>query len=351
MQYTNPILKGDYSDPDVIRVGQDYYMIASSFTYLPGIPLLHSRDLVHWRHVNYVVDRLPFARYDRPAHKCGTWAPSIRFHDGLFYVYVCLPDEGLFAYTAKDPLGRWDAHYVQDVCGWIDPCPLFDEDGRAYLLHGFAGSRAGIKNILYLHEMSSDGLRILDEGRMVYDGAAHGDTTTEGPKIYKRDGMYYILCPAGGVKTGYQLALRAESPYGPYARKVVLEQGDTAVNGPHQGGWVDTGRGEDWFIHFQDVEEYGRITHLQPVHWVDGWPEMGVNGQPVRCHAAPTTEIWDEEAAVAMSDNFADGLGLQWQWQANPRMEWYEAAASGVRLHAAPARSLFEAGNFLSQIK
>ena len=129
MQYTNPILYGDYSDPDVIRVGDDFYMISSSFTYLPGIPVLHSRDLVHWTLLGYAAASLPFDRYRRPAHKCGTWAPSLRYRDGSFYVYVCLPDEGLFAFTATDPAGPWESHWILNVSGWIDPCPLFDDDG------------------------------------------------------------------------------------------------------------------------------------------------------------------------------------------------------------------------------
>ena len=347
LRYTNPILYGDYADPDVIRVGEDFYMISSSFTYVPGIPVLHSRDLVHWELVGHAAARLPFERYDRPAHKCGLWAPSLRWHRGLFYVYVCMPDEGLFAFTAEDPAGPWECHHVKDVVGWIDPCPLFDDDGRVWLVHGFAASRAGINNILYLHELSEDGLRVLDKGRLIYDGAWHGDVTVEGPKFYKRNGMYWILCPAGGVKPGYQLALRSKAVEGPYERRVVLCQGATSVNGPHQGGWVDDGHGGDWFIHFQDVDEYGRIPHLQPVDWSDGWPVMGEGGFPVM---AGDTGLAPFEAAIPTSDDFREGLGLQWQWQANPNPGWYTERKPGLRLHAAPAENLFHAGNFLSQL-
>ena len=345
--YTNPILYGDYADPDAIRVGEDFYMISSSFTYVPGIPVLHSRDLVHWELIGYAASRLPFDRYDKPAHKCGIWAPSLRWHNGLFYVYVCMPDEGLFAFTAEDPAGEWECHHVKDVVGWIDPCPLFDDDGRAWLVHGFAASRAGINNILYVHEMSADGLSVLDKGRLVYDGSAHGDVTVEGPKFYKRNGTYWILCPAGGVKPGYQLALRSDSVYGPYERRVVLRQGDTPVNGPHQGGWFDDGHGGDWFIHFQDVDEYGRIPHLQPVDWSDGWPVMGHQGFPV---PEGETGLPAFEGSIPTSDHFEQGPGLQWQWQANPNQGWYTALRPGLRLHAAPAEDLFHAGHFLSQL-
>ena len=347
MRFTNPILYGDYSDPDVIRVGEDFYMISSSFTYVPGIPVLRSRDLVHWTLIGYAARQLPFGRYERPAHKCGTWAPSIRWHNGLFYVYVCLPDEGLFAFTAEDPAGEWETHFVKDVCGWIDPCPLFAEDGSAWLVHGFAASRCGINNILYVHALSPDGLEVLDKGRLVYSGADHGDVTVEGPKFYQRDGKYWILCPAGGVKPGYQLALRAESVYGPYERRVVLAQGDSPVNGPHQGGWVDDGRGGDWFIHFQDVGVYGRVPHLQPVDWSDGWPVMGDGGTPV---AEGDTGLPGDAGCIPTSDDFAEGLGLQWQWQANPNPAWYSERRPGLRLWAAPSESLFHAGQFLSQL-
>ncbi len=347
MHYTNPILYGDYSDPDVIRVGEDFYMISSSFTYLPGIPVLHSKDMVHWELIGYAASHLPFPQYDSPAHKRGTWAPSIRWHNGLFYVYVCLPDEGLIAFTTEDPVGEWTFHYVKDVVGWIDPCPLFEEDGTAWLVHGLAASRAGINNMLYVHQLSADGFSVLDKGKLVYNGADHGDVTVEGPKFYKRDGKYWILCPAGGVKPGYQLALCSDSRFGPYERRVVLRQGNSPINGPHQGGWFDDGHGKDWFIHFQDVEEYGRVPHLQPVDWSDGWPVMGKKGEAVtegETGFAPTA------AGIPTSDTFENGLGLQWQWQANPRSAWYTELKPGLRLHCAPADNLFHAGQFMSQL-
>ncbi len=347
MHYQNPILFGDYSDPDVIRVGEDFYMVSSSFTYVPGLPVLHSRDLVHWELIGYAAERLPFDRYVRPAHRCGLWAPAIRYHQGQFYIYACMPDEGLLAFTAADPAGKWECHVVKEVCGWIDPCPLFDEDGRAWLIHGFAASRCGINNLLYIHEMSADGLRILDKGRLVYNGADHGDETVEGPKLYRREGTYWILCPAGGVAHGYQLALRASSVFGPYERRVVLRQGNTPVNGPHQGGWVTDGRGGDWFIHFQDIGPYGRVPHLQPVRWRDGWPEMGRGGEPVPEGEVPLPAF---DGMIPESDDFREGLGRQWQWQANPDPAWFEMLRPGLRLHAAPAENPYHAGAFLSQI-
>ncbi len=347
MIYHNPILKGDYSDPDVIRVGEDYYMISSSFTYFPGIPLLHSVNLVDWEIINHIAPRLPFRSYDAPRHKCGLWAPSIRYHDGKFYVYVCTPDEGLFVFIGEDPRADFAMHYVKDVSGWIDPCPLWDDDGQAYLVHAFAGSRAGIKNRLYLHRMSADGLRILDDGAEVFAGDEI-NTTTEGPKLYKIDGMYWILCPSGGVPQGWQLAMKSASPYGPYQIRRVLEQGGSPVNGPHQGGLIDTPDGSWWFIHFQDLSAYGRVPHLQPVRWQDGFPIMGNQAEPVLSWEMPVD--LRSSAVIATSDDFqGKSLGLQWQWQAHENSDWY-ALNGRLRLFASPADSLFHAGQFLSQM-
>lgn len=346
MQYRNPILYMDLSDPDVIRVGEDFYMTSSSFTYVPGLPILHSRDLVHWEIIGCAADRLPSPRYDRPAHGCGIWAPSIRYRQGVFYIYACMPDEGLFAWTAKNPAGPWQCHLVKRVTGWIDPCPLFEEDA-VWLIHGFAASRVGINNVLYIHRLSDDGLSVLDKGRRVYDGAEHGDITVEGPKIYRRRGVYWILCPAGGVKQGYQLALRSKQLFGPYERRVVLSQGHSSVNGPHQGGWVEDGRGGNWFIHFQDVGPYGRVPHLQPVDWSDGWPVMGDGGTPVS-HGEVGLPVFP--LSIPLCDQFEEAIGPVWQWQANPDPAWFTLLKPGLRLHAVPAERLDQAGHFLSRL-
>mgnify|MGYP000301143089 len=142
--YTNPILYTDYSDPDAIRVGEDYFMIASSFCNTPAVPLLHSKDLVNWKVINYIMDKLPFEYYDKPVHGCGTWAPAIRFHEGTYYVFIPMPDEGIMMCKTTDPWGKWsEPAYVRKVVGWIDPCPFWDEDGKAYMVTAFARSRIG----------------------------------------------------------------------------------------------------------------------------------------------------------------------------------------------------------------
>lgn len=328
--YRNPVLYADYSDPDVIRVGDDYYMTASSFNETPGLPILHSKDMVNWKLVNYAMqDILPKEQFSTPKRGDGVWAPSMRFHNGEFYIYWGDPDFGIYMVKTKDPLGKWDEPVlVMQGKGLIDSCPFWDEDGNAYLVHGWAGSRAGVKSILTLNKMNPEGTKVLDKGIHVFDGHdAH--PTVEGPKMYKRNGYYYIFAPAGGVATGWQLVLRSKNIYGPYEEKIVLEQGSTKINGPHQGAWVDTPSGEDWFYHFQDVDAGGRIIHLQPVKWEKDWPFIGTDfnkngiGEPVLTYKKPNVGQFYPIVTPPETDEFdGEKLGLQWQWSANENIVW-----------------------------
>ena len=330
--YKNPILYTDYSDPDVIRVGEDYFMVASSFCNTPALPVLHSKDLVNWKVINYVLDSVPEERYEKPMHGCGVWAPSIRYHEGIYYVCVGMPDEGIYMSTTTDPFGSWsEAINIRPGAGWIDPCPFWDEDGNAYLVAGVAKSRIGYKSILNMVRMTPDGTSVFGEEVKIFDGNLNGQETIEGPKMYKKNGYYYIFAPAGGVKPGWQTVLRSRDVWGPYEYKIVLRQGDTEINGPHQGGWIDTVTGEDWFIHFQDVFAAGRITHLQPMTWKDDWPIIGVAqegkeyGEPVLEYKKPNVGATYEITSPSTSDDFSgEKLGLQWQWNANYNKDWYK---------------------------
>lgn len=335
--YRNPILYADYSDPDVCRVGNDFYMTASSFNAVPGLQILHSNDLVHWEIIGAALpETLPGTEnIEAPQYGGCVWAPSIRHHDGTFYIYYGDPDRGIYMLHTKDIQGLWsEPVLVKAGKGLIDPCPLWDNDGRVYLVHAFAGSRAGLKSVLALMELSPDGSKVLRDSKIIYDG--HKDNPTiEGPKFYKRNGYYYIFAPAGGVKQGWQLAMRSRNAYGPYETKIVLEQGETAVNGPHQGAWVDTEAGEDWFIHFQDAGVYGRIVHLQPMSWESDWPVIGRYGTPVAKHKKPIVTAPVKPCYIAESDEFdSPSLGLQWQWAANVNPKWYycDAVAGYLRL-------------------
>ena len=329
--YKNPILYLDYSDPDAIRVGDDYYLVASSFNCSPGLPILHSKDLVNWRILNYALPKqIPAEVYDLPQHGKGVWAPCIRFRNGMFYIYYPDPDYGIYVITTKDPAAAWSKPtLVLPGKGIIDPTPFWDEDGKAYLTIAWAASRAGVNSLLTVFKMNADGMSVLDEGKHVFDGHDH-HLTVEGPKVYKRNGFYYIFAPAGGVPTGWQLILRSKNIYGPYEEKIVMDQGTTNVNGPHQGAWVDTKTGEHWFLHFQDKGAYGRIVHLQPMTWKNDWPVIGVDkdgdgkGEPVLVYKKPNVGKVYPVAVLPVSDEFnTDSLGVQWQWHANEKIQWY----------------------------
>lgn len=348
--YKNPILYADYSDPDAIRVGEDYFMIASSFCNAPGLPLLHSKDLVNWKVVNYIINEIPEPRYENPIHGCGVWAPSIRYHEGTYYACFPMPDEGIYMSTATDPFGTWSKPVnIRPAAGWIDPCPFWDDDGKAYLVAGVAKSRIGYKSVLHMVEMQPDGMGLIGEEVKIFDGNENDQVTIEGPKLYKRNGWYYIFAPAGGVKIGWQTVLRSKNIFGPYEYKVVMRQGDSPVNGPHQGAWVDTAAGEDWFLHFQDVYAAGRIVHLQPMSWQNDWPVIGIAkdgndyGEPVMEYKKPNVgDVKWEICEPAASDDFTDTeLGLQWQWNANPKKEWYALTGTNLRLNAIKKNSVY----------
>ena len=363
-KYKNPVLYADYSDPDVCRVGEDFYLTASSFNCLPALPILHSKDLVNWTIIGHAVVQAlpPIETPERPEHGNRVWAPAIRHHDGWFYIFWGDPDQGAFMVKAQHPEGPWsEPTLVKPGKGIIDTCPFWDEDGKVYMVHAYAGSRAGLKSVISVCELSPDASRAVTPSRIVFDGhEAH--RTCEGPKLYKRGEYYYIFHPAGGVPTGWQVVLRSKHIYGPYEWKTVLAQGNTSVNGPHQGGWVDTPTGEDWFMHFQDVGAHGRLVHLQPMQWKDGWPVIGIDkdsdgcGEPVQTYRKPNVGHTYPICNPQESDEF-DGLTLspQWQWHANINEKWaYHDAARGLlRLYSYPVpatyKSLWDVSNLLLQ--
>ncbi|MEI9806846.1 MAG: glycoside hydrolase 43 family protein [Bacteroidota bacterium] len=338
--YKNPVINADYSDPDAIRVGDDYYLVSSSFNHAPGLPVLHSKDLVNWTIVAHALKRQPpFDHFSKVQHGNGVWAPSIRYHNNEFYIYYPDPDFGIYLTKAKNITGPWsDPVLVETGKGLIDPCPLWDDDGKVYLVHAYAGSRAGIKSIIVVKQLNKEGTKVTDDGVMVYDGH-DTDPTIEGPKAYKRNGWYYLFAPAGGVSTGWQLVLRSKNIYGPYERKVVMDQGSTTVNGPHQGAWVDTKTGEHWFLHFQDKDAYGRVVHLQPMKWINDWPVIGEDkdgdgkGEPVIVYKKPNAGKTYPVQTPADADEFNDNkIGMQWQWQANPKPYWAFPSNGKLRL-------------------
>ena len=372
--YRNPILFADYSDPDVIRVGDRYFMTASSFHFSPGLPLLESRDLVHWTLIGHALPKLSFdPKYDLPGplgfsdgserarffaemghrYSAGVWAPAIRHHKGRFYIYFPTPTEGIFMVSAKQPEGPWTAPVaVMAEPKLEDPCPFWDDDGKAYLIHSRVGAGP-----LILHRMSGDGTRVLDAGKVIVEDPVNLPVL-EGPKLLKRNGWYYIFAPYGGVEKGPQAMLRSKNIYGPYEFRTVLAQGNTQVQAPHQGGYVETPKGEGWFLHFNSTGAYGRIVHLQPVRWVDDWPVIGdaiadstTTGQPVMTHAAPDVGRTYPTVFIPTSDEFTSApLGVQWEWNHNPQDSNWGLKDGRLYLRAMRATDFVAARNTLTQI-
>lgn len=368
--YANPVLAGDYSDPDVVRVGETYYLAASSFTNVPGLPILKSTDLVNWTLIGHALPRItPVAHHMTPRRGGGVWAPAIRHRDGKFMIYYPDPDFGIFLVTATDPAGPWsEPVLVDDGKGAIDPAPFWDDDGQGWLIHAWARSRAGFANVLTLKRLNAAGDKTVGEGVTVFDGAKAPPVatsigpspwiTTEGPKLHKRNGWYYIFAPSGSVKGGWQGVFRSRSLQGPYEGRNVLDQGKTSVNGPHQGAWVTTPYGEDWFLHFQDTDSYGRRVWLQPMRWKDDWPVIGADpdgdgrGEPVLRHRKPRTAQAAPVAVPQANDDFDGPLSLAWQWNANPQDDWssLDAKPGFLRLKSISSpENLWEAGALLTQ--
>ncbi|MCI9654139.1 MAG: glycosyl hydrolase 43 family protein [Acholeplasmatales bacterium] len=329
MDYTNPIIFQDFSDPDVIRVKDSYYMIASSFNHAPGIPVLKSKNLVDWKLIHYAMDELPFERFKDVRHGEGVWAPSLRFHKGVYYICIPFPDDGIYVCSCTDiDKGNWTKPWCLIAGkGYEDPCPIWLGD-KCYLVLAFAKSRAGFNSCLGLYEVTPDLKNTISESyTIIYDGH-NMSPTIEGPKFNARNGWIYIMAPAGSVKTGWQVCLRSKNIYGPYEAKIVLLQNDTKINGPHQGALINLKKDAWAFIHFQDLDCYGRIVHLQPVKWVNDWPICGyapdelLAGSPVSKHEYLIDK--DSNFKLETSDLFQkDKLSLIWQTPANKQLSWY----------------------------
>lgn len=323
--YVNPIIHADYSDPDAVTSpdGKTFYMTASSFQSTPGLPILKSTDLVNWAIVNYALPDVPPVDFyaAAPQHGKGVWAPCIRYHDGNYFIFWGDPDFGIYMVKTTDPEGEWsDPVLVKSGKGLIDPTPLWDNDGKAYLANAWAASRTGFNSVITLSEMKPDGTAVIGNPRIIYDGNDGVNHTVEGPKLYRRGDYYYIFAPAGGVETGWQLVMRSKNIYGPYESKIVMAQGKSDINGPHQGAWVTNEAGEDWFIHFQDKSAYGRIIHLNPMVWRNDWPVIGNDtegdgcGDAVRKWKKPASS---QTAVAALPLAHSTNPEALYQWHAN----------------------------------
>lgn len=328
-EYVNPIIHADYSDPDVVASpdGRTFYMTASSFQSAPGLPILKSHDLVNWAIVNYALPDVPPVDYYQaaPRHGKGVWAPCIREHDGRYYIYWGDPDFGVYMVSTDDPEGAWsEPTLVIPGKGLIDPSPLWDKDGKVYLANGWAASRCGFNSVITLWELTPDGKKAVGTPRIIYDGNDGVNHTVEGPKFYRKGDWYYMFAPAGGVATGWQLVMRSRNIEGPYEAKIVMAQGKSDINGPHQGAWVTDSEGKDWFLHFQDKDLYGRLIHLNPMVWREDWPVIGNDtdgdgcGDPVRRWSKPAGSVIQGALPLQHSK---DASAL-FQWHADYKPEY-----------------------------
>lgn len=346
MNYNNPIIHKDFSDPDVIRDGDDFYMVSSSFNYVPGVPILHSTDLINWVIVNYIIRELP-KRFDNVLHGNGVWAPAIRKHNEIFYCFIPFPDEGIYVAKTNDILGKWEMHLLNPTKGMIDPCPIWVDD-KVYVVCAFAKSIIGFNSVIGMFETNTKCDKLLTDYKIIFDGN-NTQPVIEGPKIYYINKYYYILAPAGSVKTGWQCCLRSKNIYGPYEDKIVMMQSDTIINGPHQGALIKLKNNDYWFIHFQSKDIYGRIVHLQPVSFINDWPIIGIQtnntGKPVLIYKAPDLPHSFEK------DNDYSNKGLENQWQFPANNKGFYSIDNKITLKAVKRKSkMFYQPNLLLQM-
>ena len=327
MKYTNPIILSDYSDPDVIKYNGNYYMVSSSFNHVPGIPVLKSKNLIDWKLIGHVYNELPFERFNNVCHGDGAWAPSIRFHNDVFYCVIPFHKEGIYVSTCTDiDKCNWSKpHLLYKGDNFEDPCPIW-HDGKCYIVMGFVYSHSKARAELAVFEATKDLKNRLTDYKIIFDGSDVAPIL-EGPKFYKRGKYFYIMAPAGFVKTGWQCCLRSKNIYGPYELKVVLVQGDSIINGPHQGALVDINKKETVFIHFNDMNEYGRVVNLQPVKWINEWPICGNVKYEYLCGTAVSEHEYfinkKSNYKLLDSDDFTNKISLMWQTPANIKEDYF----------------------------
>lgn len=346
---TNPVIYSDVPDVDVIRVGSDYYMVSTTAHMSPGAPIMHSKDLVNWKIISYVFDTIDESPKNNleggNIYSRGQWAASLRYHDGLFYVFFGTGNKS-YIYTAKDPAGKWDKKLELDEY-LHDASMLFDDDGKIYLVYGARHIR--------IIEFNDDLSGINPNGVNVEIIPAEPQGLLEGAHFYKFNGKYYIPMiwwPEGGIRT--QLCFRSDKVTGPYEMKVILSDDmGYAKHGVAQGCFIDTEEGEWLAMLFQDHEAVGRVPVLLPCRWEDGWPMLGdENGKVPQTMTVPLKGDY-EKTELVVSDDFKDSkLGLTWQWNHNPDNSlWSLTERPGyLRLKTGKVvNNLFEARNTLTQ--
>ncbi|WP_211750397.1 glycoside hydrolase family 43 protein [Paenibacillus sp. Marseille-Q4541] len=331
MKYNNPVIPGFYPDPSVCRVGEDYYLVNSSFAYFPGIPIWHSKDLVHWRQLGYCLTRESQLQLEKSGVSGGVWAPTIRYHQGRFYMVTTNQDYGGHFYVwTNDPSGDWSDPIYVDQEG-IDPSLYFDEDGKVYFTS--TGTQSGMG--IYQCEIDIETGTKLSESRLIWSGT--GGKFPEGPHLFKRNGYYYLMCAEGGTEYGHMETIaRAKTPYGPFESgpmNPILSH--RSLGHPIQAtGHADLVEAHDgiWWAVFLGIRpvgypprhHLGRETFLAPVHWSeDGWPMIGNNGVVELEMEAETLSpvYWENNSEI---DHFDEpSLGMHWNFLRNSeKVDW-----------------------------
>lgn len=371
--YRNPILQGFYPDPSVTRVGSDFYLVTSSFAWFPGIPVFHSRDLVHWTQIGNAIDRSDQLDFARLGLSRGVFAPSIQASDGLFYILnTCVDCGGNFLTTARDPAGPWsDPVWLPDLEGGIDPSMFFDDDGRTWVVNNgppedkplYEGHRA-----IWIQQFDRKTNKTFGPRTVLVNGGvdlSKKPIWIEGPHIFKKDGWYYLSCAEGGTAEGHsQVILRSRSVTGPYVAwngNPILTQRDlpndraNPISSAGHAQLVTTPDGK-WWATFLAVRPYagdfyttGRETFLLPVTWNDGWPTILPPATPIPwTHQRPVLPqgraAIPTNGAFTLRDDFRGKLPAYWMMLRNPQTAWYKTGAAGLQLSARPV-GLADKGN------
>ena len=347
--FTNPVIWADCPDPDVIRVGEDFYFVSTTMHLMPGAPIMHSRDLVNWEIISYIYDRFEetprYSMEEGTVYGRGQWATSLRYRDGMFYAYFTPNDQPAkgYVYKTEDPRKGWERHAV--IPHFHDASFFFDEDGRTYMVYGTG----------MIRELKPDLTGVLEGGldMKLFERDSEENSLLEGSRMIKHDGKYYLLMiswPRGGIRR--EVCYRADRIEGPYKKKVILETTFGGLgDGVAQGTIFDDAQGNWYGMIFQDRGGVGRVPMLMPCTWTDGWPMLGDgNGKVPEVMEKPVQG--QERKALTVSDDFgSEELGLWWQWNHNPVDEsWSLSARKGhLRLDALKAESIFNARNTLTQ--
>lgn len=380
--FTNPLFYDEFSDPDILRVGDDYYLAGTTMHTVPGLVILHSKDLVNWENISYCFDRFDFdddafsLKNHKEIYGQGVWAPAIRYANGQFYVFTNINGKGLQCYTSKDIHGPWKHHNMQGRI--YDLSVLFDDDGKIYAIHGYGEVKCT--------ELKPDMSGPIDETERTI--IPEGNAVGEGHHMYKIGGMYYLIS-TDYRPNGRTLCSRSKSIWGPYETITItadetfgyhaapltqVPQGEqyrighdgtkfgipevdkdaTACTNIHQGGIVEDQSGQWWALLMMDFHSIGRTVTLAPITWKDGWPTLGLEGNLGR---APRTWLKPNinagvqpHAPYERSENFnGKTLGRVWQWNHNPDDNLWGLKNGRLRLQSMPAEQLMWARNTLTQ--